>query len=256
MFTMNKITNTTIEYIEDYLEVMQEPIDGNNFHLFTLYINFLPQFVKDFYKGSEFTVESIFLIFELLSVEPTRSYQNIKDNLRFIDSEEKEVIQKSKEAVNKEALFHILNLINLSIYLLDQIPQNKQEDFKTLLMTMAINVYENLYTSRGKMKFAYYFGKLLDYHKNPYTSITAYKSSSWRGEYGRYTKGVKEYVDKLPLSSQNDKMDEVYIQNIVIIIGHMKDTQLAEKEMQYFIKMATFDIDTQDFQALFSTNFK
>lgn len=253
---MNKITNTTIEYIEDYLEVMQEPIDGNNFHLFTLYINFLPQFVKDFYKGSEFTVESIFLIFELLSVEPTRSYQNIKDNLRFIDSEEKEVIQKSKEAVNKEALFHILNLINLSIYLLDQIPQNKQEDFKTLLMTMAINVYENLYTSRGKMKFAYYFGKLLDYHKNPYTSITAYKSSSWRGEYGRYTKGVKEYVDKLPLSSQNDKMDEVYIQNIVIIIGHMKDTQLAEKEMQYFIKMATFDIDTQDFQALFSTNFK
>jgi hypothetical protein len=251
---MNKITNTTIKYIEEYLQIVKEPIQESSFNQHSLYIDFLPQFIKDFYNGSNLTVESIFMIFEILSVEPTRSYQNIKDNLRFIDNQEEEISLKSKELVNKQSLFHILNLINISIYLLKQ--KNENEDFKTLLMTMAINIYENLYSSRGKMKFAYYFRKLLDHHEKPYTLITAYKSSSWRGEYGNYTKVVKEYIDELPLSSHNDRIHDYTIKNIIILRGQMKDTKLAEKEMQYFIQMGTFDIVTQDFQPLFSTNFK
>jgi len=253
---MNKITTTIIQYIEKYLETKKEPVEGNNFNRTSLYMDFFPLLIEDFKNGDELTSESVFTIFELLSVEPTRSYQNIENNLRFIDSQEEEVTFKSKEELNEKALFHILDFINLSIYILKQKEKDEQKEFKTLLLVMSIYIYENLYSSRGKMKFAYYFSKLLDHHDKPYTLITAYKSSSWRGEYGDYAKEVKEYIDELPLSSHDDRMDKIYINNIVIIIGQMKDERLADKEMQYFIQMATFNIPTQDFQPLFSTNFK
>ena len=51
-------------------------------------------------------------------------------------------------------------------------------------------------------------------------------------------------------------MTEVYIQNIVIVCGQMQDERLKDKSMQYFMKIGTFDISTQNFTPLASTNFK
>jgi len=254
---MNKITNTTVEYIKEYLTILKKPVNEIDFNQYTLYMDFLPQFIRDFDNGIEFSLESIFTVFKLLSVEPTRSYKEIKDNFRFIDSKQRDINPPSKEFVNKENLFHILNLINTSIFLLKQKYNNdNKEKLKNLLIIMAINIYQNLYSSRGKMKFAYYFAKLLEYHQTPNVLITPYKSHSWRGEYGAYTKNLKKYISKLPLSSYGDRMDEIYINNIVIISGQMKDTKLANKEMQYFIQMGTFNILKKDFQPIFSTNFE
>jgi len=251
---MNKITNTTIKYIEKYLEFENESVKGSNFNQYTLYMIFLPQFVKDFHNAKEFTSSSIFNIFKLLSVTPTRSYQKIKDEFRFEDSEG-EVVINNKASLEEKALTEMLNLINLSIYILKQ-KEEQKEVYKKFLIVMATNVYENLYSSRGKYEFAYYFGKMVEYPDNTTREVTPYKSHSWRGEYKDYITEITDHIDTLPISEKNDKMTEVYIQNIVIICGQMQDKRLKDKSRQYFIKIGTFHILTQNFTPLASTNFK
>jgi hypothetical protein len=251
---MKYITPETIEKIESYLQVLSRPIEGNLFHSDALYIDFLPQFIEEFKEAKEFSSSSVFSIFKSLSVKPTRSYQKIKDELRFKDRQG-EVEIKSKASLEEKALTEILNLINTSIYILKQKKEQKEE-FKKFLIVMATNMYANLYSNRGKYEFAYYFGKMIEYHDHITREVTPYKSHSWRGEYKDYVTEITDYIDTFPIAEKNNRMNEVHINNIAIIIGQMEDEKLKDKTMQYFIKIGTFHISTQDFTPLASTNFK
>jgi hypothetical protein len=100
---------------------------------------------------------------------------------------------------------------------------------KKMLIISASAQYEEMYSSRGKIEFAYYFKKLLDNNYNFNLSITPYNRESWRGEYAKYTKIAKYEIDTI--IEESHKQEEIIkISNICIIYGKRRDKKLPIEE--------------------------
>jgi len=114
-------------------------------------------------------------------------------------------------------------------------------------------MYEELYSSKGKIAFAYYFKKLLQNSNDLAEEITPYNNKSWKSEFAKYTKEAKEDISFLLAGS--DVAQPIFIANIALVCGKMTDPDLLPLEERYFIESGIADFQKQDYNRIFITTF-
>ena len=144
-----------------------------------------------------------------------------------------------KDKFLESAIDQMLEFINLSSYLLSyqrRKNQNKVSDLLSILVVLAANEYEQLFSSRGKNEFAYYLIEMLtncdatDFYS---VSIKPYDTDKWRNTFRRMTNEVKTSIRNIIASGQD--MKHVELSNIVIALGTKPNPY--EKEKNYFIEI-------------------
>jgi hypothetical protein len=193
-----------------------------------------------------FTVpaDSIFSIFSLLSAEPNKEEQQLKDSFRYIHeathSQINDIRITDYESFLTQNLFNMIQFINLSLYLYKRYlheERSKKEItmLKKMLIISASAQYGEMYSSRGKNEFAYYFKRLLDNHCDSTLAILPYNKKTWRSVYARYTKIAKDEIDTiLEKSHQQEEIRKV--SNICISYGKKRDTRLPHLGERYVIE--------------------
>jgi len=197
-------------------------------------------FDADDIYGREVEKTSIYNILTLLSAEADIDPKNY-----LYETEDKNTGELYKHAVlNKEDarannLELMMQFINFSCYIYDKAKEASHKDMnyiKQLVIVMASNMYHELYSSRGKIEFAYYLKKHLE-QRDPHKPITAYNRDSWRGEYGKYTRKFNKLVD-------DKKAATIYIgENIAITFMKMKDENISP-DMKKIIDVGIYEIDS------------
>jgi outer membrane phospholipase A len=81
----------------------------------------------------------------------------------------------------------MIEFINLSTYIYKRLGHMKQKKHQKnmlkFLIVAATSMYDELYSSRGKIAFAYYFKKVLQNSDNLKEEITPYNNKSWKSEF-------------------------------------------------------------------------
>jgi len=233
---MNKKEIST-DFIDRLTEIMnnsykKEKSDvQDDFYEDVIYANILKEYLE---LPLNVEKNSLLYIFTLLSAEPKKDEKKLTDDYIYYSQQEEYKKITNYNHFLTQNIFNMLQFINISTYLyqyyLQNNPKDEQKNFLLILITSASNMYEELYSSRGKIEFAYYFKKVLENNTQINTKITPYNRESWRGDYARYTKAVKSMIDSLK------EEDVIYISNIVFIYGRRQDERLPHKGECYIIE--------------------
>jgi len=210
----------------------------------------LPLNVKD---------DSIFNIFVLLSVEPKKDEIELHDSYIYFE-ENNELTQVEYEHITDyntfllQNTFNMIQFINISMYLyqrylLEKRTEKEKRALLKLLIVSASNLYHELYSRRGKIKFSYYFKRLLENYKNFKTSIRPYNTNSWRKEYDLYSQQAKEEIDLF------SKEEIATISNIKLTCGKREDERLPHKGKCYVIEAGISNLE-EDYNRIFIVTFK
>jgi len=197
------------------------------------------------YENLPLNVESnsILSIFSLLSAKPKREEEELKHSFVYIYEKANVKLNDIRitdySSFLTQNLFSIIQFINIAVYLYKRyLYENRSKEERTILtrklIVSASNLYDELYSSRGKIEFAYYFKKLLEYHDDINASITPYNKESWRGEYAKYTRLAKEEIDEQYKTTGKDEI--MPISNIYIIYGKRVDKRLTDLGERYVIE--------------------
>lgn len=197
--------------------------------------------------------DSLFNIFVLLGVEPKKDEQKLKNYYRYRQEPPVSILSDipitDYPLFLTQNLFNMVQFINLSTYLFKRYEyEQKSKKERTMLMKMLIvsasSMYAELYSSRGKIEFAYFFKKLLENHSNFNASITPYNKESWRGEYAEYTRLAKSDIDTI--CELSGKQEEVsLISNICIIYGKRIDSKLPHLGERYITEAGIYNHNSQ-----------
>lgn len=203
-------------------------------------------------------VNSIFSIFSLLSANPNKNVQEIQNSYRYMDKYSDIRITNYPSFLTQN-LFNMVQFINLSTYLYKRYEyeqRSKQERAMLLkmLIVSASTLYDELYSSRGKIEFAYYFKKLLENDDNFTKTITPYNKESWRGEYAKYTRLAKDEIDTICEISKK-KEEIVSISNLLLIYGKRIDEKLPHLGERYVIE-AGISSHKHEYNRIFITTFQ
>jgi len=206
------------------------------------------------------TDDSMLNIFVLLGAKPDKSNEEMFNKFKFEDSAVPSGsfrrIDDTEEFLD-QAIGHMIEFINLSTYIylrLGYMKQKKrQRNMLKFLIVAAATMYNELYSIRGKIAFAYYFKKIIQNSDNLTKKITPYNKKSWKGEFAKYTEETKEDISFLLAGS--DVAKPIPIANIVLVCGKMTDPDLLPLEERYFIESGIADLQKQDYNPIFITTF-
>jgi len=255
----NEISVDMIDILKEYL-VMLEVDDttaniGYNEQL--LYMNFFKDFIHSLssddakYSVFKITDTSVLYLFSLLDSKPERTLKNLKESLRFYNNDG--TLETEKKTKFRNALLIMINFLNFSIYIYNYAKINKNKDevkiLRELLITFATSEYENLYSSRNKNAFGYYFDMLLN-SNDIATPIEKFNTDKHRANFNNYIKRLKSRIQQIP---EEKKMQPFYYSNIVFNIGKMKDDKLPNLKLRNFIAISYSDKPAET--PLFITNF-
>ena len=152
------------------------------------------------------------------------------------------------------AIFSMINFINVSVYLYHKFPligrQDMQKPMLSFLTVAAASAYEELYSDRSKYEFAYYFRKVLQNNSNLNTDITPYNSKSWRSEFNSLTKFAKVGIDE-ELDAIDMDVKSIYISNLNLTIGNIVDGRMNPNESRYTIEAGVADMDSDRYDRIF-----
>lgn len=213
------------------------PMPVTNYNAYDDRVLYCPIF-KSTLDNSDAPKDSLLHLFSLLSVKPGK-----------IDLEKKPIQLSGKDDGNDQifdtvdmfligSIEIMLGFINLSSYLLGyqrRENQTKVSDLLSVLVVAAANEYGQLFSSRSKNEFAYYFMEMLkncdatDYS----VSIKPYDSDKWRNIFRRMTNEVKTSIRKTIASGRDMKYTE--FSNVVITLGTKPNPY--EIEQNYFIEI-------------------
>lgn len=204
---------------------------------------------------------SLLNIFVLLGARPKdkKDAEILLSKFKFEDNSEPNKYRRidDTEEYLDQALGHIVEFINLSTYIYNRLGYMKQteqqKDMLKLLIVSASSLYDELYSSRGKIAFAYYFKQLLVSNNNPTKRITPFNNKSWKSEFAKFTKEAKEDISFLLAGS--DVAQPIFIANIALICGRMTDPDLLPLTERYFIESGIPDLQKQDYNRIFITTF-
>ncbi len=199
---------------------------------------------------------SIFNIFILLGAKANIDSEYIKTNFKFKDNKFPDAFRRidDPEEFLDQALANMIEFINLSSYIYLQCNTSKLKSFmlKYLIVT-ASAMYDELYSSRGKNEFAYYFKKLLQNANDLEVNITPFNTETWRKEFSKFTKTTKQEIDEILVGT--DDMYIVSISNITLIRGKMTDVNILPLREKYFIEAGIANYKTKEYNRIFITNF-
>jgi len=260
----------SLDFLDRLTKVMQSSFKvvttnvQDEFFEETLYVPILNEYTKWSLNVKD---DSIFNIFVLLSAKPKKNGIELKDSYIYFKGN-KELPQVEYEHITDyntfllQNTFNMIQFINISMYLyqryiLEERTKKEKRALLKLLIVSASNLYDELYSSRGKIEFAYYFKKLLENYKNPEkanepkslnASITPYNKNSWRREYASYSQQAKEEID---LFSQEEITT---ISNIKLICGKREDKRLPHLGERYVIE-AGISNSEEDYNRIFIVTF-
>ena len=220
-----------------------------------LYTNLFDK-LKDDEVNMNLTPTSIYNIFVLLGATPRKKTKIIKENYMFYNEDIIGTLSNTK-SFYLQAIFSMLNMINVSVYLYRKLALIGREDIQGAMMKFLIvaasNTYEELYSKNGKIMFPYYFKKVIQYNTNLDTEITPYKSSSWRSEYDELTKDAKMAIDEI-LMGEDTKT--IYIENIALTVGKIVDKRINPDEQRYIIEAGIADMENNHYDRIFISTIK
>ena len=152
----------------------------------------------------------------------------------------------------------MLEFVNLSSFILGSQPRERGKsasDLFSILVAMAANEYEHLFSSRGKNEFAYYFSRILGYCNTKRLDevvVNPYEPDKWRNSYRRMTKKIKDIIRDI--NAAGEDMNISYIANIAISIGVKVD--FVDKHEKAFFEIGTYTTyPAWDYNDLFITTF-
>ncbi len=217
-------------------------------------------YAEDFFYNYEYEVDhtSIFYIHFLLSATPRRKLKDIKEKFTvYIDTT---IGHFTGSAMNfhTQVLFSMVLFINASIYVYRKLSEKKelQSMFFNFFVVLASNLYEELYSTRGKQEFAYYFKKLLQNNQDLQKPITPYNTNSWRKEFGELTKYAKIGIDNM----LNGRNLVTYIiagtNNLYLTIGKIADKRLKMQGKRYIVDLTQVDIGKKNRNRIFIVTIK
>ena len=204
---------------------------------------------------------SLLSIFSLLSAEPKKTKEKLENSFVYIYERNnlsiKNIRINNYSVYLTQNLFNMIQFINLAVYLHKRyLYEERSKEERTILTKILIvsasNLYDELYSSRGKIEFAYYFKKILEHHDNINVSITPYNKESWRGEYAKYTRLAKAEIDK-NCKLTNEREEIILISNIYIAYGKRIDERLPNLGERYFIR--GIYVNGEDYNPIFIVTF-
>jgi len=231
---------------------------------------------------------SIYNIFISLGATPRKSTETIQKNYMFHDEGLIGSLSDPK-TFYLQAIYAMANFINVSVYLYKKLAVIGREDMQgsivNFLIVAASNAYEELYSSRGKIEFAYYFKKVIEYHADLEQEITPFKSDSWKSDFNKLTKNVKTDIDTIISTAQRSSILKaveklqwtnshpahptlrefqyqlsvfptietrtIVISNLSITIGEITDRRINPKERRYIIEVAIADKEKSHHDRIF-----
>jgi len=203
------------------------------------------------------TSTSIDNIFILLGATPRKSAETIQKNYMFYDEDIIGPLSDPK-TFYLQAIFSMFHMINASVYIYNKLSiigrEDAQGDMLKFLIVAASNAYEELYSSKGKIEFAYYFKKAIEHNANPNTEITKFKSKSWKSDFNKLTKAAKVNIDEI--IGDNEGTKTINISNISITIGKIIDRRINPDERRYTIEAAVADKEKDHYDRIFISTIK
>ncbi len=163
----------------------------------------------------------------------------------------------NKERFLDNAIDLMLEFINLSAFLLYHLQdkQETKENLSHLLIVAASNEYDQLFSSRSKNEFAYYFGWVLDYcdDENLYrATIDPYIPDKWRNKFRRMTQKVKKYIQELDQTEED--MSTILISNVAMTVGTISDP--IDKQEKGFFEIGIYaSVPVQKYNRILVTPF-
>jgi hypothetical protein len=257
MYAMNEISLDLINRLEEVL-LWKPWTEGSIEDFFDEYKLYTTIFSPSSTESLNIPKTSILNILVPLGVQPNRDSHYLKTKFQFYDTETGTFtrIPDTKEFFD-QALASVVEFINISTYLYDKLAymgrSDMQGDMLKFLIVAASSVYEELYSSRGKIEFAYYFKKLLQCDNNIECEITPYNRESWRGDFAKYTKLTKQAIDEL-IDDNDNGSTSIVISNIKLSIGKKIDPDILPVEKRYFIEMEV-GYKNKASEQIFITNF-
>ena len=200
---------------------------------------------------------SIDNIFILLGAIPRKSTETIQKNYMFYDEDIIGPLSDPKKFY-LQAVFSMFHMINASVYIYNKLfiigREDAQGDMLKFLIVAASNAYEELYSSKGKIKFAYYFKKAIEHNAHLNTEITKFKSKSWKSDFNKLTKATKINIDGIIGDDEGTKT--INISNISITIGKIIDRRINPDERRYTIEAAIADKEKDHYDRIFISTIK
>ena len=193
-----------------------------------------------------------------------------------------------------QAIYAMANFINVSVYLYKKLTLIGHEDMQGAMMNFLIvaasNAYDELYSSKGKIEFAYYFKKAIEHNANLNTEITKFKSKSWKSDFNKLTKAAKVGIDETISTAQRSSILKaveklrwknshtthltlrdfqyqlsvfptivtrtIVISNLSITIGKITDRRINPDERRYTIEAAIADKEKDYYDRIFISTIK
>ncbi len=200
---------------------------------------------------------SIYNIYNLLGATPRKSSKIIRENFMFIDEDVIGPLYDTK-TFYLQAIYSMINFVNASVYLYRKLALVGREDMQGAMMKFLIvaasNAYEELYSSRGKIEFAYYFKKVLQHNSNLDVEITKFNNKSWKSEFAKLTKSAKVGIDKMLGDTEHTKT--IYIANLCLTIGKITDKRINPDEKRYTMEVAIADMKKDSYDRIFISTIK
>ncbi len=249
-----------LDFIDNALTVLTKFDQGkgsfyDEYTVNALYTNILDKLQDDDVDTNP-TSTSIYNIYISLGATPRKSSKEIQENFMFYNED---IIGSlsDPQSFYLQAIFSMLNMINVSVYLYKKLALIGREDMQGSMMKFLIvaasNAYEELYSSRGKIEFAYYFKKALQHNSDLDTEIVKFNSSSWRTEFSDLTKLAKMDIDDI-VGEEGTKT--INISNLSITIGKIVDRRINANEKRYTIEVAIADMNTDHYDRIFISTIK
>lgn len=215
----------------------------------TLYFFNLPDILEKIKHDFPTEKRLLTYLFNILALDVDNSKMNT--NIFYSETRENEHTFDVKENYLLESLFQVLRYINVSIFLMEttSVGNRTKNYLKKILIVGASSLFDNLYSSRHKNEFAYYYKKLIEGYSNPELLVTEYSSNSWRSEFLKYTKEIKNYINDL--EPYKEDMDIRTIANLSLSIGKMEE----DKEVSFFLEIAIVDTLHETHERLFISKF-
>ena len=200
---------------------------------------------------------AIYNIYNVLGATPRKTSREVQNNFMFYDEDIIGPLLDPK-LFYLQALYSMVHFINASVYLYQKLALIGREEMQgamlKFLIVAASNAYEELYSSRGKIEFAYYFKKAIQKNSSIDIEITEFNNKSWKSEFAKLTKSAKTDIDEI--LGDKEHTQTIYIANLCLTIGKLSDKRIDLDEKRCTIEVGIADMEKDRYDRIFISTIK
>jgi hypothetical protein len=247
------IEQATLDSLRNFLSIVNKPTSDflDKYDEYTLYIDGLQDVLAELLEGTDsISDNSPNYILKLFDQKPPTNVEYRVNHPYF--KENQDVFIPDKNMVHDLAIQQMMQFLNISMYLYRFVSDSFKKDLLTFLLVSVSWEFESLFSIKNKIKFTYYFKKILTEQNGG--EITIFKSHSWRGEFLEYSKSVLQHIDEIVPNSKGDKCSIIYLSNIYLSMGIKEAIDIKNTQLMYYIEIGTFSVNPHTSTQIFLTS--